>query len=254
MSCTFAFLVGDGSGGALADETGALIAIDPDAVVLCPDLPDGPAPAIDDALSDPAAEQLAPLVEALAPRGAAWRRDEAADPGKPGVMGGVWRLFAGVFADLYRAAFQAAKQTYPSTTGIGLVQWERELGLPDPCLFDESSEEARRKAVSLKYADRGGASPHYFICLIRRIGYEATIEEPSGFECSVSECLGCDETTDINLNVFWIITVSGLDLIYFRTSESVAGDRLLDWNAALDLECFIRARAPMHTVPIFHYN
>lgn len=211
------------------------------------------APTIADALFDPSPDTTASAVQALGPRGALWRTDEAASPAEPGIMGGVWSAIGSVFGDLYRAAAETAAQVYLSAIEFSIGDWEAELGLPDPCLFQPASFEGRKRAVQIKYRDRGGASPWYFLCLLSQVGVEATIEEPSNFECGVSECGGCDETSNIVLDVYWIITIQGLDAFYFHAGESVAGDRLSDWNAALDAECLIRARAPMHTIPVFRY-
>lgn len=253
--CEQFWLLTDGDGNVVTDENGQPLGYwtaitGPEE---CPSLDPADAPPIQDALSDPSLEVMAPLVQALAPRGPAWRTDEVAQPGKASLMGGMWKTIAAMFADFYRDGFTTAAQAYPSAVEFGIGDWEIELGLPDRCLFDPSSFEGRKRAVQIKYRDRGGASPWYFICLLRSIGYEATIEEPQNFECGISECGGCDETSLLVLEVYWIIKLTGLDAFYFRTGESVAGDRLSDWNAAIDAECIIRARAPEHTVPIFNY-
>jgi len=63
------------------------------------------------------------------------------------------------------------------TTVEALEDYERILGLPDPCFgFGQSFDERRRLVVALLLM-RGGQSPEYFVDLAALFGHEITVEE-----------------------------------------------------------------------------
>lgn len=221
----------------------------------CDLLPTNP-PSISDVLSDPSAEIMQGAVIALGPRGPAWGTDEAGD-GKGASAGQrkYWGRIGEAFGDLYRLAFSSAAQAHPSGITVSLEEWERELGLPDPCSAGLGSIEARIRAVRMKHAAIGGASPSYFICLARSAGYEITIEEPDGFECDASECDGDEYVSDIDLRLFWIVTPAGVQETWFRPDEAECDfDPLEGYVPFDDLECLLNSVAPLHTRLIFNYG
>ncbi len=231
-----------------------------------------------DALSTPTGAALLPQILAGTPRGALWQTDETAT-GAATMMRRVWQVFAEFAADYYARAFEVCTQAFPSAITIGLEDWERDLGLPDPCLSSPGSVQARIGAVQAAYRDLGGCSPGYFVCLAARYGYDITVEEPVWFECAVSECGGEDELLDPTecfccassecgsddtcgypgitafADAIWIVHVLNAGWVtHFEAGVSSAGDALTDFSLATDLECLIRERAGLHTAVYFSYS
>lgn len=161
----------------------------------CAGLPTNP-PSVLDVESQPTADSLLPQILSLTPRGAAWGTDETGDGrGASPVQRSLWRAFSGWVAGHLGRDWAAATQTFPSAMTYTLPDWERELGLPDPCSTGAAGTQARVASVRAKYAAFGGQSPAYFVCLAASLGYVITIEEPTQFLIDVSE-LGPDPITE----------------------------------------------------------
>lgn len=194
-------------------------------------------------------------VLALAPRGAAWGTDEAGDgSGASPLLRSYWERLGQAFGLLYKFAFDSAIEAFPSAISASLDEWELELGLPDPCSGGGQSIEARIRAVRMKFAALGGSSPAYFICLARLAGYTITIDEPSPFMCGRSRCGGTERLTNVEVRAFWIVRPVGAQTSWFRAGLSRAGlDPLGKTDRFEELECLLRAVAPMHTRLIFSY-
>ena len=212
------------------------------------------APEIRDRESAPSAQDMAPIPGQY-PRGPAWRTDEVADASKPGTMGQVWTALGGYFAGLYAAAWSNHVQVFPSLLDVSLADWEAEYGLPDCCVSPTEEFAQRKAAVRLRYADQGGCSPAYFICLAAAAGYSIDIEEPTNFECGYSECgsldyaasslplgfelgrsqCGLDDyASNIELDDYWIIHVHGYPFTNFECGAGELGvTRLTDFSIAV---------------------
>ena len=65
----------------------------------------------------------------------------------------------------------------PRTTYYLLPDWERVLGLPDPCAGSLPTLEQRRDAVVMKCLRHAGQSPAFYIEMAARLGYTITIIE-----------------------------------------------------------------------------
>lgn len=213
-------------------------------------------PSVADRESEPTADDLLPQVIAEVPRGVIWGTDEASDgTGAAPVMRRVWTALSGWLADQYRAAFQAATQTFPSAITYSLDDWEAEYGLPDPCTSPDSGVAGRIAAVRARYGAQGGASPAYFVCLAASIGYDITVMEPGDFICDLSECGGDDTVTVTNGHHEWIVHLIGLGDTWFYADEGMCDETPLEGFAvATDLECVLRRVAPAHTTLIFDYS
>lgn len=245
----------------------------------CHGLSDTP-PSVADRQSHPTADDLLPQVLALTPRGPAWGTDEAGDGrGASPWMLRFWRAIAAWAADDNRRDFAVATQVFPSAVTFSLPDWETELGLPEPCTAGDATVAARLQAVRARHGALGGASPAYFICLARSLGYDITIEEPEQFIIDESE-VGPDaadgiaadpslhEVSDENVWQYWIVRLAEAEETWFEiddgelTVDSIVGGVLQPlapgtplegFIPVTDLECLLRRLSPDHTVLVFSY-
>src|SRR6516164_450469 len=172
-----------------------------------------------------------------------------------------------------RAADLLEIESDPRATVELLPDWERNWGLPDPCITNPpSSMEERRLRLLVKMTLFGGQSRAFFVKLAGMLGYEIVIQEYAPYMTGVSRCgdtrgmyigdgfggkdpfyrwqLGPPE-----MRYFWTIHVNALKLIYFRCNSSQTGiDRLLAILVASDLECVMDQVKPAHTQIIFDYS
>lgn len=210
-----------------------------------------------DALSDPALDVMADSLAGLLPTGAAWRSPDgvAFDSGDGSLMAGLIRALAGELRTLYRKVFGIAMESTASTVDAGLEDWEAEYGLPDPCLGPQPDRALRIRSLVAKVRSAGTITTRDFVALAAALGFRVTIEEPTPFECSVSECgEGDDEISGVN-QFLWIVHVGDTPETRFECGASECGlDRLLDFPLATALECVFRAIAPAWTRPVFDYG
>lgn len=166
-------------------------------------------------------------MQALLPSGAAWPRD--ADS----ILTQTLDALAVEFSRVGDRAENLPVEILPSTTTELITDWERVLGLPDPCVGKlEETLAKRRSAVVAKLTGGGSASKDYYIALALTLGYVITITEPS-------------------LHT-WLITAPLTTVTYFNVGTSVVGERLISYNHDF-FECYFLAIKPAHTVLIFAY-
>ncbi|MCW2276386.1 DUF2313 domain-containing protein [Rhodoblastus acidophilus] len=152
----------------------------PQDAAICPLISARP-PSIVDVESAPTDETLLPQILHFTPRGAAWSTDENFEPET--VLRGVWLAIADFAADMWTRLFTVFSQAFPSLVTDALADWETELGLPEAgeeAIYATLDDAARLRAVRQAYADAGGASPGYFICVADQLGYRVEVTE-NGF-------------------------------------------------------------------------
>src|SRR6516225_7957252 len=76
-----------------------------------------------------------------------------------------------------RAADLLETESDPRATLELLPDWERNWGLPDPCVTTPQSIEARRIALVMKMTMLGGQSRQFFVDVAQTLGYQITITE-----------------------------------------------------------------------------
>jgi len=208
------------------------------------------------------------------PLGEVWPRARSSTLYKVvrGLMGAVERWAARVASFLLIEAFP------PASFNL-LPDWERVLGLPEPCFPAAQSIEERRLQVLEKLRRRPGAqSRAYFIDLARRLGYyedgpspyqlpielpgelgrlnQATITEYRPFMFGVSRCGDPRwRFAPHQMRFVWKVGVPGQRLTWFRFGASRCGqDPHLRIARAEDLECILQKLKPAHTRLIFSYT
>lgn len=182
------------------------------------------------------------LLKALMPQGLAWSGPETEK-----LLSG----WADELARLDSRSHDLVNELDPNTTQELLLDWERLLGLPEPCTQLGQSVQARRAAIIAKLRYRGQQTKAFLIELAALIGYTVTIEELTPFTCGVSSC---GQALTIDRIRYFFEVYAPLDTIrYFRTGTNTSGDPLRDFGND-DLECIINHHKPAHTTAVFIYQ
>jgi uncharacterized protein YmfQ (DUF2313 family) len=183
-------------------------------------------------------------LQALLPRGPAWPRED--DTGLTALLHGL----AEEFARVDRRAADLLTEADPRTASELLADWERVVGLPDPCRGTPATLEERRAAVVGRLVNRSDQSPHFYHRLAETLGYTGVqIIEFGPFECdsSCAEDTSCDDAA--LWRYVWEVRADGLDFSTrpFRAGRSAAGEPLRDWGYNL-LVCVLNKMRPSHTL------
>jgi uncharacterized protein YmfQ (DUF2313 family) len=168
-----------------------------------------------------------------------------------------------------RAADLLEIESDPRATIELLTDWERNWGLPDPCLTDPPTGMAERRiALVAKMTLLGTQSRAFFYGVAEAFGYTIVITEHSPYMCGVSRCgdySGQFNPDDVTHNrwelgppeirYYWTVHVNAKQLIYFRCNSSQCGiDRLLRIGIPADLECALNRWAPAHTKIVYDFS
>lgn len=190
------------------------------------------------------AEEYYEQIKKLKPLGHAWPDDDERTQNK------LLRALADEPARVDKRADELVKELDPSTTLELLLDWERTVGLPDPCTGLAKTVELRRQAVVDKLNARGGQHVQYFIDLANRFGFEITITET--FPATAGDPTGFSMYGDAWLHHFEVH--APLDTIrHTKTDIGVAGDPIRSWGNEI-LECLINRYKPAHSVARFLYS
>jgi uncharacterized protein YmfQ (DUF2313 family) len=201
---------------------------------------------------------------ALLPWGQAWPRDpESTLVLTCQGLAEYWGFVDGRAGDLLET------ESDPRATIELLVDWERNWGLPDPCISDPPTDYFQRRINLVeKMTLLGAQSREFFIGVAAKLGYTITITEFSPYMCGVShvgdrsDIYNPDDPTrqywqlgPPEIRFYWIVHVDSMGLYKFYVSASVTGiDRLLRIGTAVDLECMLNRWKPAHTLIIFDYS
>lgn len=186
-------------------------------------------------------------LQALLPTGPAWTREPDAT---------LTALLAGLAEELARADERIGElfeEGDPRTAQEMMDDWERVLGLPDPCTASATTLAARQLIAWRKLAFQAGQTKAFYIALAASIGVEIEIIE---FDPDVDDFDGSltPLITGGKYRFVWRVNVlTATDYTLFRVGTSAVGDRLAD-GGAIDLECMILAARPAHTRVIFTYE
>jgi uncharacterized protein YmfQ (DUF2313 family) len=145
---------------------------------------------------------------------------------------------------------QLKREWDPSLTLEMLPDWERVLGLPDPCITEDQTVDQRRDAVVAKLTLLGGQSRAFFISLAASLGYTITITEFDPFVSGGGH--SGDPLYDYEWAHTWQVNSAEDTVVYFDCN-SVCSEALASWSNEA-LECAITDRAPAHTVVNFAYG
>ena len=172
-------------------------------------------------------DDLAQVMSDLLPQGWVWPRDPRSVQ---------QRTLAGMameYSRLYVRDCDLLAEADPCNALETLSDWERVLGLPDPCTGPLETLQQRRAAVCAKIALFGDTTLESMQDYMRRRGVDAELEAgPGRFDFTV-----------------WTPEVNP---VWFRAGQSTAGERIRIWGNQM-LECGIEYIKPAHTRPVIAY-
>lgn len=192
-----------------------------------------------------ATDYLAQL-QALLPQGPAWPRDADAE---------LTRLLTAWADELARVdgrTLDLVEEADPRTTAELLADWERVVGLPDPCVAALAATQTtaqRRAALVGKLTTIGGQSAAYYIALAASLGYAITVTEFTlhDVEDDVEHAL-----TAAPWQFAWQVNAAQDTVGVLAVTDTVE-DPLAWWGNEL-LECVISRLKPAHTHVLFAYT
>jgi uncharacterized protein YmfQ (DUF2313 family) len=173
----------------------------------------------------------------LFPRGRAW-------PKTPGSF--LWNLSAGLAPELARfhgRVMNLLEEADPSTTYELLEDWERCLGLPDPCLGPETSTALRQQSLVSKLTWQGGQAVSKYIAVAASLGYTITIE--NCIPPIAGDACADDEVLDDTGRFVFYVHAPGVTTFYIEAGSAEAGDEIETWSND-PLECAIRKKCASH--------
>ncbi|WP_110972134.1 YmfQ family protein [Pseudomonas huaxiensis] len=133
-----------------------------------------------------------------------------------------------------------------------LADWERVLGLPDPCVVNEGHTVGQRiAAVIAKLQSPGGQSRGFFIQLAASLGYNISITEFRPARAGVA--VAGDAVNGDSWTSSWMINAEAVGVFVARAGSAAAGEALAVWGNEL-LECRMESMRPAHTTIVFSYG
>ncbi|GCL64301.1 tail protein [Rubrivivax pictus] len=180
----------------------------------------------------------------LLPTGAAWPRDPAS------ALLQLVRSFAAELERLDMRAAQLLAETDPATTTELLPDWERVVGLPDPCVTTGQTVAERRQALEGRLTSVGGQSRRFFIELAARLGYSITIDEFAS--AAAATAAGISFTGDGWAHTWRVNIPTTVAVTPFRVGAGAVGEPLRVWSNEV-IECQFNRYKPAHTRVLFAY-
>ena len=187
----------------------------------------------------------------LLPRGAAWPRNPA------GVLG---RFIAGLADNFMRLHGRSLdlllRECFPGTAVELLDDWERALGLPDPCVTGGQTVAQRQAACVARLAGGFDPTKANFIAFAAGLGFTITIDTFRPFRAgwsSAGDALCGAAHSESDWRFWWRVNAPRYSVGHFTAGHSVAGDPLRSWGNQL-LECSLTRLKPAHTEIIFSYS
>lgn len=148
-----------------------------------------------------------------------------------------------------RAADLLEIESDPRKTVELLSDWERNFGLPDPCLTIPQTIAERQIALVRKMTYLGAQNRDYFYSLAKDKCFDTYIQEYSPWMFGVSEC---GETDDGEPNHYWRWEIGAPEIRFFWTVK-LRG--LSTCNVPVeDLICILNRYKPAHTKIVFDYK
>ena len=149
------------------------------------------------------------------------------------------------------SAQQLLREMFPDTCFALLEEWERLLGLPDPCTGQLPTVQQRIAAVVAKFGEKRSLSAAYLIAVAANLGYMVTITNYA------MRRYGHAETGGDYIGKEWAntITVNAPEVAVQQRhyGAAVFGEAYSTWGFGA-LECAIARLRPAHVYVVFSYD
>lgn len=189
------------------------------------------------------ADFAAAIGQRLLPRGLAWTRLAGS------VLQGFWQVIAGAIAAVHaRTGILTEVESFPPASVELLPDWERVLGLPDPCLGVNPATAARQASVANRLAGGGGQSIAYYMAVARQLGGAIAVTEYAPFRLGVDH-FGMP-LRNASWAYAWLVNLDGAQLFRFEWDVSAWGEPFWQVPGGA-IVCELQRLAPAHTVLIF---
>jgi uncharacterized protein YmfQ (DUF2313 family) len=147
-------------------------------------------------------------------------------------------------ADAHLRLNQLIEEADARTTSELLDDFERVVGLPDPCLDPPTSTAERRRRVVQRLTYQGGQSAAFFIGMLAALGYPgATVTEYRPFRAN-SKCNAA--LNQGGWRYGWTVSVPASVNVKVMTCTARCDDPLASWGDP-GLECLLASHKPAHT-------
>lgn len=195
------------------------------------------------------AEEYFLAIQTDLPTGEAWPKE------RDGIAEALWHVVAEQLAQVEQRADQLQNEADPRTTVEMLEDWERILGLPDPCLGPEPETIRRRESVVIKETAQGTLNLNAYQDIAVAMGYDVTFREYRPFRCGKSQCSANDGLADAQVIHKLRVLVKGPRKIRFRCGVGQCGkDPLTKTIGGEDLVCVLRRELPADLQKIFEVD
>lgn len=192
------------------------------------------------------AEAYFATIQADLPKGPAWPREQ------DGILDSFLHALAEELSELEVRSDRLQEEADPRTTFELLPDWERVLGLPDPCLGPNPDLTRRREAVPEKENAEGSSNLAVYEAITVAMGYEATFREYRPFRCGRSKCAATHTLGPSDQAHKIRVSIAGPRKIKFRCGLGRCGiDPLTKTIGGEDLVCRLRREMPDHVQKLF---
>lgn len=191
------------------------------------------------------ADDYTRIILALMPRGRIWPKEPDA------TQAATAQGLAGAYVQQTARANNLLIDAFPASSTELLPEWEKTLGLPDPCMGENPTLQQRRAQVVARLTSSGGQNAAFYIAYAAALGFTVTVTNYAPFRAGQSTAGQQLGTSDWFFT--WSINAPLNTVTYFAAGQSAAGEPLATWGNEV-LECELTPLAPAHTILQFHYS
>lgn len=187
---------------------------------------------------------FASAFEALLPTGPIWPREQGTTQAQT-----VAALVKGYTRNAARGV-NLLQDAFPVAPVELLPEWQKTLGLPDPCAGPAPTLQVAQQQVNARFIASGGQSVAYFIGVAAALGYVITITQFSPYTVGlpVGQPIYGEDWA-----FAWQVNAPTFSIHYFEVGHDTAGEPLASWDNTV-LQCELQRLAPAHTTILFSYS
>lgn len=185
------------------------------------------------------------LINQILPSGKAWNKEQNSNLDK---------LSQGCVEEFFRIEKRANDlliELDPTKTSELIPDWEKLLALPDAAFGEPETAQERRNLIVLKLSLRGGQSRQYYIDLIKKLGFDITIDEFRPFRAGGSSCTDAINEDD-DWRHTWRVNMLQAAAFHFTAGDSSCDDAIVSYRNSL-VQGIINKLRPAHTHVIFSF-